>query len=270
MSFLPLCLLLSWLCSSWRGWAPNAGLQTPSTPSTPSTREDCLNFGPATNSSFPSLRRQWSTQTIPPATLVLFAWTFERKGWTEKRNFKKGRMDGWINGWAGEIESGGGGGAFWLSVNWKKKKSCEMPAWMLNLQGFGWMDTLKDGGILGVLKALTWVREHYKKMVVKGKRKSGSIFLYSLRSKKNKPIEIKICRERCAIVQIVFWMLKRNFWVENHPKKLAHLAAFSQKKKKTHTHTYESQCILKVYLLFFLGKQSDPRIWIPDRRMYRQ
>lgn len=83
-------------CSSWRGWAPSAGLQMPSTPSTPSTREDCLNWGPATNSSSPSLHQRWSTQTIPQATLVPSVWTSERKG-----RKKKERMGRWMDKWVG-------------------------------------------------------------------------------------------------------------------------------------------------------------------------
>ena len=114
----------------------------------------------------------------------------------------------------------------------------------------------------------------------------------SLSIKWNLPDESKIYKDKSAIMaklmgisifcwflgkEIAFWMSKREL---NHrktlktfavwglpvrwgsaPKKLDHPAAFYPKL------THESQRVSHVDSLF-CGKRSDPRIWIPDGRMY--
>lgn len=67
--------------SSWRVWGPNAGLRTPSTPCTPFTRGDCSSWEPAMSCSSPSLLPQWSTQMIPPVTLVPSVWISKETQW---------------------------------------------------------------------------------------------------------------------------------------------------------------------------------------------
>ena len=119
---------LSLLCSSWRAWEQSAGLQTQNTPFTPSIREDCLSWEPATNSSFPSLPRIWSTLTTPPATSAPFASTSEKR--------KKAR-DG-LTGWRQWVR-----GAF-LNIC-RLEKKCHF--WDDGSSKFARTDTLKDGKV---------------------------------------------------------------------------------------------------------------------------